>query len=159
MKNRWMAMILAASLAMNTAVVAVAGYKYYGGRQPAEVARQPHDMEHHFYEVLGLSATQLEKMRPLADSFHERLVSLHSEMSGKKDLMINYMKAADKLPDRIEKLRLEMSGIQNAIQETVIAHVLAVKKILDADQQERFFDLLRNRLHQERGLFIGAGEP
>lgn len=159
MNNRWIAMILVVSLAMNAAVVAVTGYHYYGSRrQSATVVGHAHDSEHHFYEELGLSTTQVKIMRPLAKLFHNRLKSLQSEMSGKKDLMVNLLEDVDEPPARIETLRLEMAAVQDAIQETVIAHVLEVKKILDPDQQERFFDLLRRSMKQESGMFPGAGE-
>jgi Spy/CpxP family protein refolding chaperone len=159
MKNRWLAMILVLSLAMNTAVLAVAGYNYYGSNsRPSMAAGHSHDMEHHFYEVLGLSATQLEKMTPLAGSFHDRLKSLHSEMVEKKDAMINLLGAEGESPARIEALRMEMASIQDRIQQTVIAHVLDVKQILDSSQRKRFFDLLRRSMTKDNGMFAKAGE-
>jgi len=152
-------MIFVLSLAVNMAVVAVAGYNYYSSRsQPTAATGHSHDMEHHFYEVLGLSPTQLEKMTPLADSFHDRLKNLHSAMSQKKDAMINLMAGEDVGPSRIEALRMEMSAIQDNIQKTVIAHVLDVKGILNADQKERFFDLQHRSMIQEHGMFVRTGE-
>jgi Spy/CpxP family protein refolding chaperone len=159
MKNRWIAMILVLSLAMNTAVLAVAGYNYYGSSsRPTIAADHSHDMEHHFFKVLGLSTTQLEKMTPLADSFHDRLNNLHSKMGEKKDAMINLLGGDGESPTRIEALRMEMAAIQDSIQKTVIAHVLDVKQILDSGQQKRFFDLLRRNMTQDNGMLIRAGE-
>jgi Spy/CpxP family protein refolding chaperone len=159
MKNRWIAMILVVSLAMNTAVLAVAGYHYYGSssRSPA-AAGHSHDREHHFYNVLGLSAAQLEKMTPLADSFHDRLNNLHSKMGAKKEAMITLLEGENQSPTRIEAQRIEMAAIQDSIQKTVIAHVLDVKQILDSGQRKRFFDLLRMSMTQDSGLFVDAGE-
>jgi Spy/CpxP family protein refolding chaperone len=158
MKNRWIAMILVLSLAMNAAVLAVAGYNYYGSSRPTSATGHSHDMDHHFYEILGLSTTQLEKMTPLADSFHDRLKSLHSKMGEKKDAMINLLGGEGESPTRIEALRMEMAAIQDGIQKTVIAHVLDVKQILDSRQRERFFDLLRRNMAQDNGMFVGVGE-
>jgi Spy/CpxP family protein refolding chaperone len=159
MKNRWIATVLALSLAVNTAVLAVAGYNYYGSsRRPTTAAGRSHDMEHHFYKVLGLSTTQLEKMTPLADSFHDRLNNLHSRMSEKKGAMITLLEGEDESPARIEALRMEMVAIQNGIQKTVIAHVLDVKQILDSGQRKRFFDLLRRSMARDNGMFVEAVE-
>jgi len=158
MKNRWITMILIFSLAMNIAVLAVAGYNYYGSHRHITIAGYSHDMKHHFYEVLRLSTTQLEKMTPLADSFHDRLKNLHSKMGEKKDAMINLLGAEGESPARIEALRMEMAAIQGSIQKTVIAHVLDVKEILDSSQRELFFDLLRKSLTQDQGMFVNAGE-
>jgi len=158
MKNRWISMLLVLSLAMNTAVLAVAGYNYYGSSRPTTAAGHSHDMEHHFYAVLGLSPTQLEKMTPMADSFHDRLKNFHSEMVEKKGTLINLLGGEDESSTRIEALRMEMAAIQDDIQKTVIAHVLDVKEILDAGQQERFFDLLHRSMTQEQGMFVRTGE-
>ncbi len=159
MKNRWIIITLILSLAMNTAVMAVAGYNFYGSvNRPNTAADHSHDMEHHFHEVLGLSHTQLEKMTPLANSFHDRLKSLHTDMDKQKDAMINLLGGEDIAPSRIETLRLEMAAIQDDVQKTVIAHVNDVKKILNSSQRERFFDLLRRSMTREHGLFVRTGE-
>jgi Spy/CpxP family protein refolding chaperone len=157
MKNRWIARILVLSLAMNTAVLAVAGYNYYGrSSRPTIAAGHPHEMEHHFYEILGLSTTQLEKITPLAEPFHDRLKSLHSKMDKKKDAMINLLGSEGVSPTRIEALRMEMAAIQASIQKTVIAHVLDVRQILDSGQRKRFFDLLRRSMTRDNGMLVSA---
>ena len=156
MRNKW-AMILVLSLAMNTAVLAVAGYNYYrSSSRPSTATGPSHAMEHHFYEILGLSTTQLQKMTPLADSFHDRLKSLNSEMVQKKDAMITLLGGEGVSPTRIETLRMEMAAIQDSMQKTVIAHVLNVKQILDPGQQKRFFDLLRRSMTQDSGMLVSV---
>jgi hypothetical protein len=159
MKNRWIARILVLSVGMNAAVLAVAGYKYFGSSsRPAATGGHSHDVAHHFYKVLGLSSTQLEQMKPLADSFHNRLNKLHSKMGQKKDTLINLLGGDGESPTRIERLRREMAAIQDSIQKTVIAHVLDVKQILDSGQRKRFFDLLRRSMAQDNSLFVDPGE-
>jgi Spy/CpxP family protein refolding chaperone len=159
MKNKWISMILVLSLAMNAAVLAVAGYGYYSNSsRPTAAAGHPSEGDHHFYEMLGLTPAQLKKMTPLAASFHERLKSLHSGMDEKKAAMIGLLADENAAPNRIEALRKEMAAIQDQIQKTVIAHVLAVKAALDSDQQERFFGLLRQSMTREHGMFSRAGE-
>ena len=159
MKNKWIVMILVLSLSMNAAVLIVAGYNYFGkSSQPTKTVGYSHNKEHHFYKVLELSTIQLEKMTPLADSFHDRLKNLHSKMVEKKDAMIDLLGSESESPTQIEALRKEMAAIQDSIQKTVIAHVLDVKNILDSSQRKRFFELLRRNMAQDNGMFVSAGE-
>jgi hypothetical protein len=39
-----------------------------------------------------------------------------------------------------------MAGIQDEIQKEVITHITVLKKILDPDQQQRFFNLMRQSM-------------
>ena len=66
-------------------------------------------------------------------------------MEGKKELLIDLLqKESD--PVGIEKLRKEMAGIQDEIQNEVIVHIAETKKILDPKQQQRLFDLMRQSM-------------
>jgi len=159
MQNRWLVMILVLSLAMNTAVLATVGYSYsHNKHQPAATSGTPHEMRHHFYDVLGLTPAQMTKMTPMADAFHHRLKILHATMNAKKDAMIHFLATQNVDRVRIEALRKEMAAVQGKIEKTVIAHLLDVKAILDPGQRERFFGLLRKNMHQEPGMFIGPEE-
>jgi len=66
-------------------------------------------------------------------------------MERKKELLIDLLqKGSD--PVGIEKLRKEMAGIQDEIQNEVIVHIAETKRILDPKQQQRFFDLMRQNM-------------
>jgi len=159
MKNRWTVMVLILSLVINAAALATAGYSYYRRRsQPTAATDRSHVMNHHFYEVLGLTPAQMTKMTPMAAIFHESLKNFHSEMNEKKDAMIRLLGGEDVAPTRIEALRIEMAAIQDSIQKTVIAHVLDVKDILDSRQREQFFGLLRKSMTQKHDMFVRTGE-
>ena len=159
MQNRWIAMILVLSLAMNTAVLTVAGYKYYKrNRDLSEATLHSQERNYHFYQKLGLTPVQLAKMNPMANTFHKNLKSLHSDMEAKKIAMINLLSGENVSPARIEEIRKEMATIQDSIQKVVIAHVLDVKEVLDPSQRKRFFELLSKSMHQEPGIFIRAGK-
>src|SRR4030042_4388996 len=84
-------------------------------------------------------------MEPLARSLHARRAELGAAMEGKKELLSDLLqKESD--PVSIEKLRKEMAGIQDEIQNEVIVHIAETKKILDPKQQERLFDLMRQSM-------------
>jgi len=159
MQNRWISMVLIASVAMNAAFVAIAGYGYFHNRSLlCSRMGRPFDKDHHFFEVLALTPTQLQKITPLAESFHAQLNRLHAEMGIKKEAMLGVLRDETAADDRIEALRREMAAIQERIQKTVIAHIFDVKAILDAAQQERFFSMLRDSMIEERPMFIPPGE-
>jgi Spy/CpxP family protein refolding chaperone len=99
----------------------------------------------HLYQSLGLSNLQLSKMEPLAQKFHDRLAEMGSRMEEKKERLTDLLQK-DSNPADIENLRKEMAGIQDEIQKEVIVHIMASKKILDPQQQQRFFDLMRQNM-------------
>ncbi len=146
MKSRWLLFVLVFSLVINAAVFATMGYHYYlsaSAQTSASCPLSPGDS--HLYQSLGLSDLQLSKMEPLAKKFHSRLAELGASMEGKKELLVDLL-AKDGDPASIEKLRKEMAGIQDEIQKEVISHIMETKKILDAKQQQRFFDLMQQSI-------------
>jgi len=146
MRSKWLMIILFLSLAINAGVLATTGYHYYRNTSLTPSAPCPVSPEDtHLYQSLGLSDVQLSKMEPLAQKFHGRLAELGAAMEKKKEtLMALFQKDGD--PENIENLRKEMAGIQDEIQKEVITHITEFKKILDAKQQERFFDLMRKNM-------------
>jgi Spy/CpxP family protein refolding chaperone len=99
----------------------------------------------HLYQSLGLSKVQLSKMEPLAQKFHGRLAELGAAMEEKKEVLVTLLQENSD-PVKIENLRKEMAGIQDEIQKEVITHITELKKILDPNQQQRFFDLMRQSM-------------
>ena len=99
----------------------------------------------HLYQSLGLSDAQLSKMEPLAQKFHARLAELGTLMERKKETLTDLLQK-DSDPVKIENLRKEMAEIQDEIQKEVIVHIMESKKILDPNQRQRFFDLMRQSM-------------
>jgi Spy/CpxP family protein refolding chaperone len=146
MRSKWLILILILSLAINSAVLATVGYHYYRNVSTAPSAPCPMSPgDSHLYQSLGLSNVQLAKMEPLAQSFHGRLAELGTRMEEKKETLTNLLQK-DSDPASIENLRKEMAGIQDEIQKEVIIHIMESKKILDPNQQQRFFDLMRQSM-------------
>jgi Spy/CpxP family protein refolding chaperone len=138
--------ILVLSLAINAGVLATTGYHYYHNASRAPSAPCPMSPgDSHLYQSLGLSNLQLSKMEPLAQKFHERLAELGARMEEKKETLTDLLQK-DSDPARIEDLRKEMAGIQDEIQKEVIVHIMESKKILDPQQQQHFFDLMRQNM-------------
>jgi Spy/CpxP family protein refolding chaperone len=146
MRSKWLTVVLVLSLAVNAGVLAAMGYHYVLSAPSASMEPCPMSPgDSHLYQSLGLSDLQLSKMEPLARSFHGRLAELGAAMEGKRELLIDLLqKESD--PVGIEKLRKDMAGIQDGIQNEVIIHIAEVKRILDPKQQQRLFDLMRQNM-------------
>ncbi len=151
MRSKWLTVILFLSLAINVGVLAATGYHYYlsaSAKTSAPCPLSPGDS--HLYQSLGLSDLQLSKMEPLAQKFHARLGELGALMEEKKEVLIALLQK-DSDPVSIENLRKEMASIQDEIQREVISHIIQTKKILDAKQQQRFFDLMKQSMASGKG--------
>ncbi len=159
MKSKWLTVVLILSLAINAGVLASMGYHYYVSASTLSTAPCPMlPGDTHPYQSLGLSKVQLAKIDPIAQKFHARLAELGAAMEGKRELLVDLL-AKDDNPARIENLRREMAGIQDEIQKEVITHITALKKILDPDQQRRFFDLMRQSMtHAQNPLSASGGK-
>jgi Spy/CpxP family protein refolding chaperone len=146
MRSKWLILILILSLAINAGVLVSMGYHYYVNASTPSSAPCPMSPgDSHLYQSLGLSNLQLSKMEPLAQKFHGRLAELGARMEEKKETLTNLLQK-DNDPGKIENLRKEMAGIQDEIQKEVIVHIMESKKILDPNQQQRFFDLMRQSM-------------
>jgi Spy/CpxP family protein refolding chaperone len=146
MKSKWLTVVLVLSLAINAGVLASMGYHYYVNASTPSSAPCPISPgDSHLYQSLGLSNVQLAKIDPLAQKFHGRIAELGAAMEEKKEVLVTLLqKNSD--PMEIENLRKEMAGIQDEVQKEVITHITELKKILDPDQQQRFFDLMRQNM-------------
>jgi hypothetical protein len=146
MRSKWLMIALFLSLAVNAGVLATTGYYYYRSTSPTSSAPCPMSPgDSHLYESLGLSKVQLSKMEPVAQKFHGRLGELAALMEGKREALLNLLEN-DNNSENIEHLRREIAGIQDEIQREVITHIMESKKILDPDQQQRFFDLMKRTM-------------
>jgi Spy/CpxP family protein refolding chaperone len=157
MRSKWLIIILFLSLAINAGVLATTGYHYYRNASLTPSAPCPVSPgDSHLYQSLGLSNLQLAKMEPLAQKFHGRLAELGAAMEKKKETLIALLQK-DGDPQSIENLRKEMASIQDEIQKEVIVHIRESKKILDSNQQQRFFDLMRQNMARANNPLSTSG--
>lgn len=145
MRLNWLTGILILSVTINAAVTGTLGYHYFTKQPQPVLAPCFATGDGHFYQSLGLTDGQLEKMEPLAQKFHHRMADMKATMVQKKDLLIDLLQRGED-PGRVDVLRREMASIQDTIQREVIAHISDIKKILNSKQQEQFFSLMRQSM-------------
>ena len=150
MRTKWLILVLILSLAINAAAFATVGYNYYCNTFLTPSAPCPvSSKDQHLYHALGLSAAQLTKMDSLAHTFHASLERLGSAMHEKRGLLLDLLRQENVDSEKVESLRKDMASVQNEIQKEVITHIEEIKKILDPEQEERFFNLLRVSMERE----------
>jgi len=148
--------VLFLSLAVNAGVVITVGYQYYRNASLTPSAPCPMSPgDSHLYQSLGLSGAQLARMEPVAQKFHSRLAELGMAMEGKREHLVDLL-AKDGDSASIENLRREMAGIQDEIQKEVITHIVETKKILDAKQQQHFFDLMKQSMASGKNPWLST---
>src|SRR4030043_1143553 len=158
MKSKWLTVVLVLSLSINAGVLVSMGYHYYVNASTPSTAPCPMSPgDSHLYQSLGLSNAQLAKMEPLAQKFHGRIAELGAAMEEKKETLTDLLQK-DSDPVKIENLRKEMAMIQDEIQKEVITHITELKKILDPDQQQRFFDLMRQSMSRAQSPLPTTGD-
>ena len=158
MRPKWLIFVLVLSLAINAAIIATTGYHYYLSASAKTLAPCPlSPADGHLYQSLGLSDAQLSKMDPLAQKFHSRLAELGAAMQDKRELLVDLLSKNGDAAS-IENLRREMAGIQDDIQKEVISHIIETKKILDAKQQRRFFDLMKQSMAMGKNPMFSTKE-
>jgi Spy/CpxP family protein refolding chaperone len=145
MKTKSLFFILILSLSVNMAVISMVGYHYYRNFCISPAIPCPINQEgRHLYQSLGLSDAQLAKMAPLSKEFHARLAALESQVITKRDLLVGLLKKEETDQSLIEKVRKEISAIQDEIQREVVIHITRTKEILNPEQRRHFFELLQD---------------
>jgi len=97
------------------------------------------------HRELGTNEDQWREIEPLLEEFQASVGELRRHVDKLRSGVIDLVAAED--PD-LEAIRARQEGILTAkrnIQRLVIEHLLAEKEVLTPEQQERLFEMLRNR--------------
>jgi Spy/CpxP family protein refolding chaperone len=152
MSRNGLILILIASLAVNAAGLGTMGYHYY--RRICLVQPGPCPLsspDNHLHQSLGLSKSQLARIEPLAHTFHAGLAEMTGTLTHKRDRLVELLNQERIDYERIESTRIEIAAAQDQIQQAVIIHILDLKKILKPEQQQHFFNLMREHLDRGEG--------
>ncbi len=155
MKSRWLTVVLVLSLAINAGVFLSMGYHYYVNASTPSSAPCPMSPgDSHLYQSLGLSNASIVKNGTIGSKVSCAACGTGGPHGGeeKDSRRLSFEKNSD--PASVENLRKEMAGIQDEIQKEVIVHITELKKILDPDQQQRFFDLMRQSMTRGKSPWL-----
>jgi len=96
-----------------------------------------------FLEQLGLTPDQREQFEAARDRFRERLGDLGQEIQAQQLQLMDLLDVEE--PDRaaLDNKRRAIAALQNQLQQAVLDHLLEEGAILDPDQRDKLFRLLR----------------
>jgi Spy/CpxP family protein refolding chaperone len=98
---------------------------------------------------LNLSSEQMERVQLLRKTFHQSVGPTSQALLTKRMALIDQF-MFDK-PDTIQinQIVQEIAGLQIKLQNQVVHYIAQEKKILQPEQQQRFFEILKTRLLRE----------
>ncbi|MCH7813885.1 MAG: periplasmic heavy metal sensor [Planctomycetes bacterium] len=162
-KTWWL--VLIASLAFNGGVGATHGLRAY--RQHCE--RGQHDERGpagwrgscgRLTERLGLTPEQAEQFESAWQAFKTEARTLRSQLHDADDTLADLIAAPNPDEQAIDASLVEIAGLREQMQRGVVDHFLALKQLLDAEQQENFNKMIRHRLRSyDRHSRDFGGQP
>jgi len=88
-------------------------------------------------------------MDRLRAELHERMETFGTEMRRLRKAFLELLDSPEPDPQAINQKLSEMGHIQSQIQRVVADHLLAEKRLLSADQQSKYLEMLKRRFQRE----------
>lgn len=152
MKKSLLLSFLAVSLAMNVGVAAMLGLG--AGRLERDKTAKASPLaacDEHLYTLLGLSQEQTASLAPEVEAFHERVAALSNSMHERRNSLIALLERDQVEQAELERAGRDMASLQASMQQNFIGHILRMKQVMNEEQREQFFRMMRQR-SGEQGL-------
>jgi len=148
MKNNLKILAIVFSVVLNMAFIG--SYLYSRSGASAQVARQA-DHSRLLYQELSLDRDQLDRLKPLRDSFHAFVNEQGQRIKAKQLELVDLL--AQEKPDRraIAAKQERIQALQRQMQAEVIDHLLEESSIFTPRQRQRFFTLMKERIEGSVG--------
>lgn len=103
------------------------------------------------YEELALDRDQLDRLKPLRESFHAFVNEQGKKIKARRLELVDLL--AKEKPDlrAIDAKQQEIQSLQQQMQARVIDHLLKESRIFTSDQRQKFFGLIRGRIEKSGG--------
>jgi len=158
MKSKLSLIILAILIVVNLSAFATLTYKRYCKSYTNCQVSNDYRRGTILCQKLNLSNEQIQQIRELSCTFHEKADSISMVLSSKRAGMVDLLTAPNTDHVKIEIALSNISKLQADLQKHVIDYLLREKELLNQEQQEQFFHIIKNRLvqqtkhHQSGGL-------
>lgn len=146
--------LIAVSVALNAAFLAMWIIHAAASHLPAEPAGPVEDLQGIWcplHRELGVSAEQWREIEPRLQAFQAAVGELCDQIDRKRSEVIDALAAEEPDLEAIRARQDEILATKREMQRLVVAHLLAEKQMLSAGQEQRLFEMLRNR--------TGCAEP
>jgi Spy/CpxP family protein refolding chaperone len=108
-------------------------------------------------QKLQLSDTQIRQMRNLSQDFHSKADSLADVLKEKRLELLELLHENHASKEQILAYVDHINTLQKKLQYEVIKYLLSQKEILHKDQQQKFIELIEQRLKNETIHFKSTG--
>ena len=158
MKDNILKFVLVLSLLLNISMLASAGYTHYRqSRYQAPpsgygIQKPGFQVPSCLFEELSLRPEQLTKLQQKALTFHADLDEKRREIDQKRISLVTFMRADSPDTKAIDATISEINRLQYDVQKTAVSHILEFKRMLDKDQQVKFFNLIEGTMRKGTGL-------
>jgi len=136
---------LSISAGLNMCFLGVAAYGIWrikmGGQPPMQLAKH----------ILHLNEEQMDTMTVIGKESFMKMESIQEELDARKKELLNLIKEPELDTVRQEELFAEIATLQTQLDRQVFKGIYRVKKMLTPEQQERFFDLLEEKMFEDKG--------
>jgi Spy/CpxP family protein refolding chaperone len=151
-RTKWY--LIVASVAMNVAFVAM--WIAYAAPLPAHpkdsVQRETqHKVWCPLHRELGVTEGQWQQIEPRLREFQTAVGQLSQRVAAKRSEVIELVAAEEPDAESIRAKQDEILATKRKIQDLVADHLVAEKEILTPGQQQRLFELLRDRASRGAG--------
>jgi Spy/CpxP family protein refolding chaperone len=132
MKNRWIKVLLAASLAFNLAFVAAAIYRHI------DTPRKIREKGPAFHEDLKLQGDQKEKIKEIIKKFKINILKYKKDILDKRIAIIEAMSDTEFNLENIEKKTGELNQLENELNVQFVDTLIRLNALLEPEQRLNF---------------------
>jgi Spy/CpxP family protein refolding chaperone len=145
MKNKWLKIILAASLALNLALVSSTIYRKVTGRHQAGKTVTDHKREIPFKSEINLKKNQETGIKKIIRAFKMNLLEYKQDILDKRIGIIEAMSETEFNPDDIDTKTNELNRLENELNVLFVEALIQINALLEPEQRLKFlYRLSRN---------------
>ena len=147
MKNKWLALALVLSVAVNVGVFGSVGYRLIRGNPPAACIEESSGSAiDRLAGEIGLSSEQTRAFADLRNMYEPRIQLLRDGLTEKRTRFVEALKLPEASLEGLLPYVEEIEALQAELQKVVVDQMLKEKALLTGEQQKIFFSMISTRL-------------
>jgi hypothetical protein len=147
MRNKWLALALVLSVAINIGVFGSVGYRLVRGKPSADCIEESSGSAlDRLAAEIGFSSEQTRAFADLRNSFEPRIQSLRDGLMEKRTRLVEAIKPPEASLEGLLPYVEEIEALQAELQKLVVDQMLKEKALLTGEQQKKFLSMISTRL-------------
>ncbi len=163
MTKKTLVIILIVSLCINLVAIFTLGYywmevhRHERGIMPPGIAKGHDWRRSHLREKLDLTEEQVEALNETQEELRSKIHPLMKELFSKREGLLSLLRESEYDSERADNMIREIVSMQVEIESHIFENLRHMKNILSQEQQERFFEMMKER-HELTGRMPPFGE-